>query len=172
MFALADVPILLGCHHQDLASGVGRFEEIAAAVNRLGEVGWTSLGRLAEGNWYRRVAGRTMELRLLTRTASVVLPSGVDEMLVEVPSGDAEHGFEVLTAAGPRGGAEATSEQPGSWRVGVEAGTWEIRLARSTAAAEVRPAQVSARALLRRAACEVRDRLAPIRFHSTKASRS
>jgi hypothetical protein len=113
-----------------------------------------------------------MHLRLLTRRASAVVPSGVDEMLVEVPSDDAEHALEVLTPAGPRGGAEVTSERPGSWRVGVEPGTWEIRLARSAVTDDVRPARLSARALLRRAACEIRDRLAPIRFRAATANHS
>jgi hypothetical protein len=164
LLTLADAPILLGCHHQDLAGGMRSFEEIATSVNSCGKVSWLSLRQLCDGNLYTRLSERTLEVRLVSRAASIVVPGDAAAIEVEVPSTDAAAGEEELVATGPAGPVTPASEGPGRWTMPAIPGSWELRLRRRRVVTEGAEAKVGARAALRRAACEVRDRLAPLRL--------
>jgi hypothetical protein len=163
LLSLTDAPILLGCHHQDLAGGVRTFEEIASAVNACGNVSWLSLKRVCDTNLYSRLSGQTLEVRLVSRAAIINVPMGGAAIEVEVPSSDAAAGEEELVATGPAGPVTPALGSPGLWRIPAVEGSWELRLRRRNAVTERVEARVGVRAALRRAACEIRDRIAPLR---------
>jgi len=97
--AFLDRPLVLYGHHGDFADGLDRFAEEAAAINRLGEVEWVPLGRIARSSFLTRRAGARLEVRLFARRASIDVPEGVDELVVELPPGHAEPERETVATA-------------------------------------------------------------------------
>jgi hypothetical protein len=157
--AFLDRPLVLYGHHGDFAGGLDLFAESAAAVNRLGDVEWTSLGQIAGTGALTRRAGRRLEIRLYARRVAIVVPEGVDELAVELAAGHQEPGRETVVAGATRaslaGRAAVMSARPGAV---------ELALVRDDAVdprvlASPRP---HLRPLVRRLVTEGRDRVQPL----------
>ena len=80
-------PLILYGHQRDLAKGdpVG---EIAGAVNRLGDVQWSSMASIAKSSFLTRRVGDTLKVRLYTRGAEIAVPPGVRRLVLEAPAED------------------------------------------------------------------------------------
>jgi hypothetical protein len=83
--AFLDHPLVFYGHHQDLAQGLDRLAEIAAVVNRLGDVRWVSMGEIAHTNWALRVDEGRAAVRPLARRIRLVLPARIRALRVEAP---------------------------------------------------------------------------------------
>ncbi len=152
--AFLDQPLVIYGHHRDLADGYERLEEIAALVNRLGDVRWVSMAEMARANVELRVRGPHAALRPLARGVRVGLPEAVTELTVEEPD-DLLADKRLTGWSLPDGTLRAFGESAPVPRVGVS-----VRL---HGADDVSPEQIKAPPWrpwpkLRRVAVEARDR--------------
>lgn len=153
--AYLDQPLVLYGHHDDLADGLDLLAERSAAVNRLGEVRWGSLGDLAAANLRWRLEGDLLRVRPYSRRLTVEVPAGARQVVVEPARGaDAEV---VETASGLVPAAEPFAVRGGE--------TLDLRLRRRDAVSPqaVAPPPRRPWPLFRRLAGETRDRVAPAR---------
>jgi hypothetical protein len=158
-------PLILYGHHRDLAAGPGVLVEAAAFVNHEVGVVWGSLGDIACSSYMTRRDGTTLRVQVFAREAKLAIPDGAENMIVELPAahGEAERELVVVTTA--RGTASARFEHGVSDAFRIpEPGAVTVSLVRSDA---VDPSHVASprprlRPVIRRAAAESRDRLAPI----------
>jgi hypothetical protein len=120
--AYLDQPLTLCAHHSDLADGFGAFEAAIDRVRAVAPVAWMSLPDIAQTNFWTRLDGGTLRVRLFTRRATVAVPPSVEEIVVEpLPGGDqpivmrpAQNTIEVVV---PRAGAiSPDSVAPLPWR--------------------------------------------------------
>jgi hypothetical protein len=160
-------PLVVYGHHQDVARGFEPLEEAAARINRLGEVEWTSLGRIALGNHALRMSGDTARVRPFAGRVVVTLPERARALAIEPPrgAGPALLGW-VPASGGPLVPFGVPVERVGGC-------TYELRL---RVAGSVDPLTVAPPAwrpwpLLRRAATEARDRALPLRHRPPVFSR-
>jgi hypothetical protein len=80
-------PITLYGHHGDVRDGLDVLREAAGQVNAIGDVRWTSLREIVTSFYGTRVVGQRLHIRLHTRRASVSVPEGVSELVVEPSAG-------------------------------------------------------------------------------------
>lgn len=145
-------PLVLYGHHDDLADGLDLLADAAGRVNRLGEVEWTSLGRIAAGNYSLARDGALARVRPYAHRLRVDVPEGAESIVVEPPRGaDGVAGWSL----------DGSRTLPFGAAAGCRPGQAEIRLVPSTA---IDPERVPAPRrsvwpLLRRVATEGRDRL-------------
>lgn len=171
--AFLDQPIVLYGHHDLLADGPERLLELAAAVNGLGPVRWSSLAAIARASVAGRRDGERLDLRLLARRAEVEVPAGVESVTLAGVRADVpgERLAVLVRGAGGAGGIEtavALSGAPGAaWRsapILVPPGA--RLLARLELVPAPRPPGVTRRRrplrVARRALAEVRDHAAGI----------
>ena len=78
-------PLVLYGHHDDLSEGPERLAEIAARINRLGDVRWTSLGEIARSNALVRQVESTLTVRMYSTRVRLSAPTGVDQVEIELP---------------------------------------------------------------------------------------
>jgi hypothetical protein len=152
-------PIVLYGHHDDVAGGLEPLAAAAAAVNRMGDVAWTSLGAMAETNARVHRAGATAVVRPYANRLSVAPPSGATQVTVVAPSEGADafagwslDGDAAITPFGESRPLDAADRL--SLRLHSR---WETPL---TAVPSPRPRPWPA---VRRVGTELRDRLAPLR---------
>jgi hypothetical protein len=159
--AFLDHPVVLYAHHEDVADGLEPLAAAAAAVNRLGDVHWMSMGEIATSNGGRRLAGECVVVRPFARRLRVAAEPGARTLRVEAPSDAIDErslqGWSVDDGTVQPFGAEVP------WPAGN--GHVEVRL---RGAQDLDASQVAAPAWrpwpkLRRAATEARDRLLPLR---------
>ena len=158
-------PLILYGHHGDLADGVGVLDEAAAFVNRERGIVWGSLTDIARSRYVTRRDGTTLRVRVFTREAKLDVPAGAERMIVELPRthGEPEREIVTLKTARDSAGSGFTNGVSGPFPI-AEPGAVRISLARSDA---LDPTRVPAprprlQPIVRRAAAECRDRLAPI----------
>ena len=84
--AFLDHPIVLYGHHEDLAGGPRAAGEAAAAVNRLGDVQWMSMGDIAASNGERRLAGDGAVVRPYARRLRLAAEPGARTLRVQAPA--------------------------------------------------------------------------------------
>ncbi len=154
--AFLDQPLVIYGHHDDLAVGLDRLAEIAAYLGRLGAVRWGSLGTIAATNYSTRQSGATMVVAPYSHRMQVVLPQSADTVQVEAPRA-LEDRFAGWSAA------ESEPLPFGTPLPGVS-GELEIRLVPVSRVdpGSVPPPAPSVWPIVRRAATETRDRLAPL----------
>jgi hypothetical protein len=154
--AFLDHPVIVYGHHEDVAGGLEPLAEAAALINRLGDVGWMSPGRIAAGNYERRVDGDALVVRPHSRRIVLDPPPEARSLELVSPEdalGDSEvRGWSVTE--GPVHSFGEAVELPAG------AGPLEVRL---HSAADVDVRHVPAPAWrpwprLRRATTEARDR--------------
>jgi len=156
--AFLDQPLVLYGHHEDVADGLESLADAAARVNRVGDVTWCSLGDVAAGNYGSQLDGERLTLQPFTRRARLEVPAGVSELSVLAPAEDGEPqlaGWSVEGRERVAFGATVPVE-PGSAVVVHVHGTTEVS-PMAPQSPPWRPWPV-----LRRAATEIRDRLAPL----------
>jgi|HubBroStandDraft_6_1064221.scaffolds.fasta_scaffold00749_4 hypothetical protein len=76
-------PVILYGHHDLLEAGTDRLEAVAAEVQRLGDVRWSSLSGIARGASETRRAGDRLELRMLGRRVRVEVPAAVAQLSID-----------------------------------------------------------------------------------------
>jgi len=120
--AFLDQPIVLYGHHDLLADGPARLLALAAAVNGLGAVRWSSLAAIARASVESRREGGRLDLRLLTRRADVELPADVGSVTLAGVRAEASGERLRVVARDPGGatGEELAISLPGApgaeWR--------------------------------------------------------
>jgi hypothetical protein len=158
--AFLDHPIVLYAHHEDVAGGLEPLATAAAAVNRLGDVHWMSMGDIATSNGERRLVGESAVVRPYARRLRLAAEPDARTLCVQAPAdaldGGSLQGWSV--GDGPLQPFGADVPWQGNGHV-------EIRL---RGAQDVDAGDVAAPAWrpwpkLRRAATEARDRLLPLR---------
>jgi len=153
--AYLDQPVILYGHHEDLADGLDLLAQQAAAVNRLGDAHWSSLGEIAGSNYSTSLRGGSLRVQPHAHRLRLSVPDTADSIVLERPP-DPEENF-----AGWTLGAEV---HPFDLPVPAGEGTLDLRLAPSVPIdADAVPApRPSVWPVLRRAATETRDRLRPL----------
>jgi hypothetical protein len=151
--AFLDQPLIVSGHHDDLAAGLDPLAEIAASINRIGDVHWGSLRDIARTNFASRVEGGTIRVRPYTRSLSVELLPGTEAISVEAPDGA---GDDRLLVDGV--------EVPFSTPIAIGGLRAEARIVRREA---IDPGAVGVRRgspwpVARRVVAESRDRLLPL----------
>jgi hypothetical protein len=150
-------PLVVYGHHGDVAGGLDPLAETAAAINRLGEVEWCSLGRIAAGNAATRLEDGVLRVQPYSHRMSLSVPAAADSVAVEAPRQEADRFTGWSLGDGPAGAfGEPTA-----------VGSAERVTLRLRSAAAVDPATVAAPGatlwpLVRRTATETRDRLQPL----------
>jgi hypothetical protein len=155
--AFLDQPLILYGHHEDANRGPAGLLEAVEEVNRIAPARWCALGEIAASSFETRRNGSRLAIRLLTRSAQIKVPAGVEELTVELPATGIEPSRQVLRVTGK----EARIGEP----LNVEAGS-SLSITLSPADA-IDPATVPAPprrplAVARRLASEGRDRLRPL----------
>jgi hypothetical protein len=78
-------PIILRGHHTDLKDGIEQLDQIAAFINGLGRVAWSSMTDLSRMNYLSRLDGNTFRAQPLGRKVSIQLPTGATHLIIESP---------------------------------------------------------------------------------------
>jgi len=158
-------PLVLFGHQWNLADGLDPLAEAAAQVNALGDVEWCSMSSIARSNVALRPAGRVLGVRLFSRSVSVTIPAGVEELAVELP---AVHGaLERLRVISPWGEAmlEPRTSSPSTAVLPVRGGVRadiEVRLPSALEAEEIAAPPWRPWPVMRRVLTEGRDRAYPL----------
>jgi hypothetical protein len=155
--AFLNQPLVLYGHHGDVAEGLDVLAEIAAQVNRLGEVRWCSVGEIALSNYATKLQGRRLLVRSYSRRLRVEVPRGTRALAVEQPRGATSHlvGWSLRDSEGLSFGT-ASSHLPGPADI-------RLRGASEIDSGEVPPPGWRPWPVLRRMATEARDRTLPLR---------
>jgi hypothetical protein len=151
-------PLILYGHHQDLADGDAAVVDACRWVNKLSDVRWMRLQNLARSNYLTRRVGRTLEVRCFSLDVELALPEDVESVRVSL-------GFDE-----PLLGARCDVD---GQMVGPEADHVSFRVTSDRVRVTFRPPQLidplhlpatlpAARAVLRRALTEGRDRALPL----------
>jgi hypothetical protein len=161
--AFLDHPLVVYGHHEDVASGLEPLAEVAAMVNRLGDVRWMSVGEIGTTNFDARTVGDTLRVRAYSgriTVAATTVPTSAITVDAPLEAGDAS----ALLGWSLDGGAvhafgEAVAVAPAPGQ------SFELRL---HPAGAVDPAAVavprwSPWPKLRRTGTELRDRALPLR---------
>jgi hypothetical protein len=159
--AFLDQPLILYGHHEDALGGPEALLEAVEEVNGIGPSNWCSLSEIATTSFETRRAGSRLAIRLLTRRAQIEIPTGIEQLTVELPAAGIEPDRQTLRVAGKDAEpGEPLTVEPGS--------SLEITLSPVDA---IDPAAVPAPrrrplAVARRLASEGRDRLQPLTSRS------
>jgi hypothetical protein len=158
--AFLDHPLVLYAHHEDVAGGLEPLAAAAAAVNRLGDVQWMSMGEIATSNGDRRLAGDCAVVRPYARRLRLASEPGARTLRVQAPAdaldGDSLQGWS--SGDGPLQPFGADVPWQGNGHVEIRRRGAQDLDAGDVAAPAWRPWPK-----LRRAATEARDRLMPLR---------
>ena len=158
--AFLDHPVVLYAHHEDVAGGLEPLATAAAAVNRLGDVRWMSMGDIAASNGDRRLAGDSAVVRPYARRLRLAAEPGARTLRVQAPAdaldGGALEGWSV--GDGPLQPFGADVPWQGNGHVEIR-----LRGAQDLDASDVAAPAWRPWPKLRRAATEARDRLLPLR---------
>jgi hypothetical protein len=154
-----DHPIVLYGHHDDIADGPELLEQLAAAVNRLGDVRWMSSGEIALSNVAECRADGVLSLRPFARRVRARVPDGVAGVRVALPEDSDDDGALAAYSVGPSGAVPLGDTLPLDRASSV--------LVRLRARHEVDPQAVAPPPWrpwprVRRTATEARDRVSPL----------
>jgi hypothetical protein len=155
--AFLDQPLVVYGHHGDLAGGLEPLSQTAAAINRLGDVEWAPLARIAEGNAATRVEDGIFRVRPFAHRLRLPVPEDATAVAVEAPREEVE-----------RFAGWSLGEDPAvGFDEAVPLGSERHLTLRLRSAAAVDPRAVATPTsslwpLVRRTATETRDRLQPL----------
>ncbi|MGH2870795.1 MAG: hypothetical protein ACRDNK_24900, partial [Solirubrobacteraceae bacterium] len=76
-------PVVLYGHHDVMEHGPGGLESAATAINRLGDIQWSSLAGIARGAVEWRRSGNVLQLRMLGRRVQFDVPSWAGEVVID-----------------------------------------------------------------------------------------
>jgi hypothetical protein len=158
-------PLIVYAHHGDFTDGPDRLSECAAFINHEPAVSWGSAESLARSSYLTKREGPLLRVRLLARRVQLDLAEGVEQIVVEPPGSHPEPEQERVRLAIGEHHSSSRFTAAKSDRLDARGpGTAEISLERvdrvdlehiASPPRRVRP-------ILRRAATEGRDRLAPV----------
>jgi len=83
--ALLHQPIIAMGHHHDVAEGLQPLADVAGFVNSFGTVRWADMKQISRAHYARRIDGRILHVRMLTRRVEISVPDGIRQILVERP---------------------------------------------------------------------------------------
>ena len=148
-------------HHTDFANGLGTLEEATFRVNGLGDVTWDSPGEIALTNFSTRRAGDRLYVRMFSRRVRLLIPDGINSIVVEAPGYVLGNGEMVSVRSSSQPGP-TTSSRLADPKL-VAPGDTEIRLVHAAhESSRKRARSASSRAHARRVLTESRDRTLPI----------
>lgn len=155
-------PVISVGHHEDLAGGLELLRTRADVINRLGDVTWSDMRLIARGNYWTRREDESLHVRMFSRTIAMRIPSGITHLRVERPwlrMGEAES----LVAEDEAGtlSLECSDEHtpiPVRSFASVTLRSVPVETVTFSRAEDTRS---GLRAVARRSACEVRDRMRP-----------
>ncbi len=84
LLAYLDHPVVLFGHHQDVAEGPPRLRRIREQLAGMGPIRWESIQRLARSNFFFRLEGERLHLRVHSRRVDLEVPPGVRELVVDL----------------------------------------------------------------------------------------
>ena len=162
-------PIVPVGHHRDLAEGPELLSDLAQYVNSLGIVQWGNMTSILRSQYSLMHDRRILRLRMHTKQAEIVIPQGVDRIIVERPW-LVEEANESLTLCGTGidpystniGNEEPFAVLPGR-RVHIISGLLSSPLGDDLLQFRPRPWPI-----VRRVMTEVRDRITPILWRPSK----
>jgi hypothetical protein len=170
-------PLILYGHHVDAAGGLDRIADVAAAINRLGDVAWASLDTVGATNYRVRRSGPDLEVGMYSLSAEIPVPEGIERVVVELPPAPGD-GRRLAVSATPGGSASLALSESEPSRVvfdlpGAIAGHVKLRImaADSPGAVGERRRRSSVWPICRRTLTECRDRSSPLRSRITAAVR-
>jgi hypothetical protein len=150
-------PLIVYGHHDLGEHGPGPFEEVAAQINRLGDVRWASLASIARAAAEWRRDGDTLEVRLLGRRVAVDVPDDVRELRVDTSALAPSHRRPVVLRCAGR--IIARSEAPGEVLIPiVEPCRVELGLEGAVDSRSIPAPRKRVTPLMRRIVSEWRDR--------------
>ena len=162
--ALLGQPLIVYGHHEDLADGPDVLDAIAEDLDAMGETSWMPLAEMARHSHVVRRLGDTLVVFMHSRRASVQVPAGVERVRVLVPEPDGGSELDRVAC----GGESASLRFASGWgrAPAMEASGGRTIEITTHAADALDPRRVPAPRprlwpLIRRAATEGRDRLAP-----------
>jgi hypothetical protein len=163
-WAYLDKPVVLYGHHGDVAGGLGRLEQEAETIRRLGAVEWMSLQEICRTNYLVRREHETAIVRLFSRRTAGAMPRGCRLVRVELP--ESHHDWEHEQVVSSHGRVGFRREPDGRIvSAPFEASArLDIGLVRRDAVAVEAIARRRTRpqAAVRRAVAEARDRIRPL----------
>jgi hypothetical protein len=158
-------PLIVYGHHGDLADEPDLLAETAAFINHEPAVRWGSAESLARSSYMTRCEGAVLHVQLFARVVQLDLDEGVEQIVVELPEShsDPEQERVKLAIGERRSSSRFTAARSKRLRARGPT-TAEISLERLDRVDLERSASPprSVRPVLRRAATEGRDRLAPV----------
>jgi hypothetical protein len=83
--AFLDHPLVVYGHHEDVADGLERLAEVAACIDRLGDVRWMSVGEIGRLNFNARMLGSTLHVQPYSGRLTVSVPDGAEGLTVQAP---------------------------------------------------------------------------------------
>ena len=159
-----DRPAVVYGHHRDLQGGYGLLADVAGWLNGFDGLEWGSLQQLARTNVASRRAGDRLRVCAYSRRSSVDVESGVTAVDIELPAYERWSEDTLFV----NGRAQELSVSDGVVRASAVVGgerTLELVVCRRPIEnSRLRPARP--RAIVRRGATEMRDRLQPALFNT------
>ncbi len=154
-------PLIPYGHHNDFEGDASSFLHTIAAINRLPGVKWMNPAEILRSNFYHRLKGDTLHIKMFSRKVCVELPEGARQLKVEL----------AISANGSADRIAFSLKQPQGWirgqgslrdpmpcKDGREA-VLELTASDGLDPNLVRTGRTPLKAVLRRAATELRDRL-------------
>lgn len=158
--AYLDQPIIPMGHHEDVASGLGVMEAMASQINRLGSVQWRRMGEISKTHFQWRTEGQSFVVRPFSRSLRFVVPEGATKLRVEQPT--RSHFTSDLYVL--RRGVVAPVEFKVTETVAVTPGETiylDLAAGGSLDLKNVTSPSWKLKPILRRLACETRERIRP-----------
>ena len=158
--AYLDQPIISMGHHEDVASGLGVMEAMSSQINRLGSVQWRSMGEITKTHFQWRLEGQTLVVRPYSHLLRLTVPEAATQLRLELPTrnGLGSNRYGVKRATGEWREFAATKT------VAVTSGEtiWlNLVAGERLNPNDVPPPRWKLKPILRRLACEVRERVRP-----------
>jgi len=83
--ALLRQPIIPVGHHQDVAENMDMLEHLSHFINSLGEVRWTNMTSISRSHYSKMVRKDILHLKMYTNIADLLIPEGVNYILIDRP---------------------------------------------------------------------------------------
>jgi len=154
-------PLICCGHHEILAGGPEALEQLAADVNRVGDVRWSSLAGIARAAFETARRGQILAVRMLGRRITIDVPAGVEEVQIDASAVAPSAARRIVRLSPPDPpviigtGAEVVLR-------GLRPGQLELMVDGAVDPAGVAPPRGRAFPVVRRLLAEGRDRSRPL----------
>jgi hypothetical protein len=160
-------------HHQAMADGYGRLDEVASFINSLGKVAWGDMTTISRSLYARHQNSGTLTVRMLSNRISVAVPEGTTQIQAQ-RTRPTDRDYEMLFWRSNTGQQGWSPVVPGQDISVQEGATVEIATgsASSTRAATCAQGRRGLTPVARRLLTEGRDRVLPSIHRLSRAVRS